>query len=456
MGDEEEDRESVRLELGKGISDSTKKNAMTWIPIRELGKGAFGTVYHVVDEKGNREAALKIETKSADNLLKLEKEIMEVMSKEPTAIQLFDSGLFKEYRYIVMTLCGPDLEKVGQLMGNKFNPDTIIRVCTRTLLAIKVLHENHYVHRDLKPCNFALDYQRTSTNIYLFDYGMARKYVRRDGGTYRLRRPRDMERIQFRGTVRYCSVHMHKNKELGRVDDLWSWLFMLMEMYAPLPWAATVHRDRVEVQKAEHLQDYLTKEPFLCFTLPIFHMLNSYDYPDRPDYLQISEILFSKLKEINGKVVSNEFDAIRLTAPETEQVKSAMKSLQIKPIEQVKMEDEQVVLNNLRTAFSKVEVPGGADYLMLEDQDFFATNLGAPKKIREERTDEFRKKPPVLPQTGGSVAKPSLVRTRMTGKAQQQPSFPGNTASTVKSAQAKNPTSSLQKQSRQKKTSKLK
>ena len=33
----------------------------------------------------------------------------------------------------------------------------------------------------------------------------------------------------FRGTVRYASVNAHKNKEMGRHDDLWSLFYMLVE-----------------------------------------------------------------------------------------------------------------------------------------------------------------------------------------------------------------------------------
>lgn len=190
----------------QSVTDQVRHGKAIWVTIRELGKGAFGTVYHVINKANKSEAALKIETKTAgDNLLKIEREIMEALKDEPSAIHIFDDGIFGDYRFIVMTLCGLDLEKVfiavrvfqffpqtfqTLQMNWKFRQDTVLKVAIRTLLAIKILHEAAYVHRDLKPCNFALDYQPTSHHIYVFDYGMARKYARKERNGYMLRRPR--------------------------------------------------------------------------------------------------------------------------------------------------------------------------------------------------------------------------------------------------------------------------
>ena len=54
---------------------------------------------------------------AGDNLLKIEREIMQAMKEEPTAIHIFDDGIYNDYRFIVMTLCGPDLEKIAEMVG---------------------------------------------------------------------------------------------------------------------------------------------------------------------------------------------------------------------------------------------------------------------------------------------------------------------------------------------------
>lgn len=64
-----------------------------------------------------------------------------------------------------------------------------------------------------------------------------------------------------------------------------------------------------------------------------------------------------------------------------------MNSLQLKPREPPKVEDEQTVFTKLTAEFNKLGVPGGLKLVMPETADFFA-NL----KAGEERTDETTKK----------------------------------------------------------------
>lgn len=46
-----------------------------------------------------------------------------------------------------------------------------------------------------------------------------------DGVLYRPAR----KRAPFMGTAKYCSINAHKRIEQGRSDDLWGWLYMLVE-----------------------------------------------------------------------------------------------------------------------------------------------------------------------------------------------------------------------------------
>ncbi|VDK51682.1 unnamed protein product [Gongylonema pulchrum] len=68
--------------------------------------------------------------------------------------------------------------------------------------------------------------------VYMLDFGLARQYLNAKG---EIRSPRSA--AGFRGTVRYAAVSAHKNKEMGRQDDLWSLFYMLVEfLQGSLPW----------------------------------------------------------------------------------------------------------------------------------------------------------------------------------------------------------------------------
>ena len=93
------------------------------------------------------------------------------------------------------------------------------------LKAIESIHEVGFLHRDIKPSNFAIGKTIPQMKkVYMLDFGLARQYTNAAG---EVRPPRAA--AGFRGTVRYASVNAHKNKEMGRHDDLWSLFYMLVE-----------------------------------------------------------------------------------------------------------------------------------------------------------------------------------------------------------------------------------
>lgn len=75
----------------------------------------------------------------------------------------------------------------------------------------------------------------------MLDFGLARQFTTSTG---EVRPPRAA--AGFRGTVRYASVNAHKNKEMGRHDDLWSLFYMLVEFVnGQLPWRKIKDKEQV-------------------------------------------------------------------------------------------------------------------------------------------------------------------------------------------------------------------
>ena len=93
-----------------------------------------------------------------------------------------------------------------------------LMVVMKILKQIEFLHSRRIIHRDIKPANFLMGNPRDKFNkyeIYLVDFGLAKKYCRKNGQHIADRTGRSMT-----GTIRYCSLNVHMGREQSRRDDL--------------------------------------------------------------------------------------------------------------------------------------------------------------------------------------------------------------------------------------------
>lgn len=161
------------------------------------------------------------------------------------ACRLYDYGETATYRYMVMQLLGRSLSELRKSATKAcLSASTTVRVGIQCLEAIETLHKIGFLHRDVKPGNFAMGLDDADKRtVFLLDFGLCRQYIAPDG---QLRPAR--KSAGFRGTVRYASINTHMRKELGRHDDLWSLFYMIIELRTgELPWTKLHDKDAVSV-----------------------------------------------------------------------------------------------------------------------------------------------------------------------------------------------------------------
>jgi len=70
-------------------------------------------------------------------------------------------------------------------------------------MRLETLHKLGYVHCDLKPDNILTGSEKTDTNIYLVDFGLAHYYLNSSG-----RHMNPPKKASFKGSISYCSLNV--------------------------------------------------------------------------------------------------------------------------------------------------------------------------------------------------------------------------------------------------------
>ncbi|EGT55686.1 hypothetical protein CAEBREN_13455 [Caenorhabditis brenneri] len=296
------DNGTVELPKGKIVG-------CAWQVVRKLGEGGCGSVYLVKNIEDDTEAAMKAESNNATGgcVLKLEVAILKKLTGKPHVCQFLIAARLTDFSYVIMTLLGESLNKIVKRIGRQITVSSQVRIAANVLFCLKQIHDIGFIHRDLKPANMALGYKTNTKECRFFhvlDFGLARQFIvahTEQPSKLMMRRPR--ERSLFRGTTRYCSIRMHDRAEQGRVDDLWSMLYLLAELRGPLPWAAQNDKRVVGEMKRLHSDEVVLQNSPMEF-LEIARHLRSLTYFHRPDYHKIFMLLISVMQK--GKFTWND------------------------------------------------------------------------------------------------------------------------------------------------------
>ncbi|KAM3727236.1 Tau-tubulin kinase [Dirofilaria immitis] len=290
-----EDLRKIKLKIGSIVKNQ-------WQIIRRIGEGGCGLVFQVVNMQNPIQmAAMKTEPIgmfSDDQILKMEVHVLKKLNKSQHACRIYASGKGQDYYFLIMTLLSKSLcELRKQCPNQRFTLPTSVKLCIQCLEGIEDLHNIGFIHRDVKPSNFAMGRKPSvMRTVFMLDFGLARQYCTFDEkGNSKLREPR--KTAPFRGTIRYCSINVHCGDEQGRHDDLWSLLYMTAEMIlGTLPWHR-MDRAHAEICKIKSEEKLISSLP-MEFHVFIRH-LKKLNYNHKPDYNLLQSLLKQILKRKN-------------------------------------------------------------------------------------------------------------------------------------------------------------
>jgi serine/threonine-protein kinase len=194
--------------------------------VKELGRGAMGTVFLGKDPRINREVAIKTlryEEVDAEQLAEVKKRFFreaEAAGKlsHPNIVTIFDVGEDYEIAYMAMELLdGSDLAKHCR-KENILPPEEIVRVVSAVAAALDYAHANGIVHRDIKPANIMI---LNSGEVKVADFGIARVMASSKTQTG-----------VVLGTPSYMSPEQIAGKKVDGRSDLFSLGVVLYELLA--------------------------------------------------------------------------------------------------------------------------------------------------------------------------------------------------------------------------------
>jgi serine/threonine protein kinase/Tfp pilus assembly protein PilF len=141
---------------------------------REIGQGAFATVYMARDTRHERSVALKVLNADPDSEtgeLRFIREIRLLASlQHPNILPLHDSGHVDALLYYVMPYVGGETLRTRMSRERQLHPDAAVSIACETADALAYAHAQGIIHRDIKPENILL----SAGHAIVADFGIAR------------------------------------------------------------------------------------------------------------------------------------------------------------------------------------------------------------------------------------------------------------------------------------------
>ncbi|KAJ9131475.1 hypothetical protein P3X46_035131 [Hevea brasiliensis] len=213
-------------------------HGLSWVRVCLLGKGGFGSVFYAKTRttinQGTHlppQMAVKSAIMDQSSSLKHEKQVLCDLTSSPYVVRCYGDEVthmangVKVYNLLLEYCSGLSLERQIRLSGFGL-ADSDVKYYSRDVLqGLKYIHCRGYIHCDIKPDNILLvpgNGERKGTFVAkLADFGLAEAV--------------NEERHDLRGTTRYMSPELVREKKIGYATDIWAFGCAVLEMLTGKP-----------------------------------------------------------------------------------------------------------------------------------------------------------------------------------------------------------------------------
>ncbi|ULU06864.1 hypothetical protein L3Y34_018565 [Caenorhabditis briggsae] len=141
--------------------------------LQQIGQGGFGVVYSAQRENGEKVAIKKIGNAASQTRIKEEIKTMKLL-RHRNIVQFYETFFENGETYLVMELCegGSLMDYVKQ--KGPLDDSTAVHILRQLIAAVKYIHDENILHRDLSAGNvFIKDATKSTITVKLGDFGLA-------------------------------------------------------------------------------------------------------------------------------------------------------------------------------------------------------------------------------------------------------------------------------------------
>ena len=110
-----------------------------------------------------------------------------------------------DHNLMVLDLLGQSLEGLFNFCNRKFSLKTVLLLADQLITRVEYIHAKSFIHRDIKPDNFLMGLGKKGNQVFVVDFGLAKKYRNSQNHLHIPYR----KNKNFVGTARFASINTH-------------------------------------------------------------------------------------------------------------------------------------------------------------------------------------------------------------------------------------------------------